>query len=205
MTVNDYSELNEEHKDVLLELGNIGTGNAITSLSQLIDHPIKMELPSIRIVSIEKLPELIDKQGFTHAGVVIKVAGDLECVVTFMLNEYFTKIITEELTGEPLLDISKMGEMQQSAICEVGNIMCNSYLNALASMLGANLDVSVPSLEIGTSEKILDTFAQDFLDEKPEILFIENTFKYANQEFVSHILIHPKFESLQKILIRLEG
>ena len=35
MNVDNFSDLNEMHKDVLLEIGNIGTGNALTSLSQL--------------------------------------------------------------------------------------------------------------------------------------------------------------------------
>ena len=35
MKVENFKDLNDMHKDVLLELGNIGTGNALTSLSQL--------------------------------------------------------------------------------------------------------------------------------------------------------------------------
>lgn len=205
MVVSDYSELNAEHKDTLLELGNIGTGNALTSLSQMTNHPVKMELPRIRIVNFSALPELIDRNNSTSAGVVIKVSGELECVVTFILNEVFVKIITEELTGEEVEAIDALNDMQKSAICEIGNIMCNSYLNALASMLEAEMDVSVPALHVGMCKYILDTCAQDFTDKKSEILFIENTFYYLEHEFVSYILLHPKFEALQEILKRLEG
>ncbi|MDD2959404.1 MAG: chemotaxis protein CheC [Lachnospiraceae bacterium] len=202
--VKDYSELNEEHKDILLELGNIGTGNALTALAQLTDHPIRMELPAIKIVSIQHLSTILDQGSDENAGVAIKVEGNLECVVTFMLNEHFTKMMVAELTGEGLEDIHGMNEMQQSAICELGNIMCNSYLNALAAMLTLSLDVSVPVLACGSSEEIFDTFSKDYRDEQPEVLFIENTFSYSEQEVVSHILMQPKFESIQEILGRLE-
>lgn len=203
MHVDQFSDLNETHRDVLLELGNIGTGNALTSLSQLTSNPIRMELPSIRITDVESLPGIIDCPGQANVGVVIDVHGDLDCVITFLLNEQFTKVIAEELTGEPLMDVTRMSEMQESAIREVGNIMCNAYLNALASMLESEFAVSLPQLKLGTSKDILDTFSVEFKDDTPEILFIENTFFYLDQAYVSYILLHPKFESLRRILEKL--
>jgi Chemotaxis protein CheC, inhibitor of MCP methylation len=203
MKVENFKDLNDMHKDVLLELGNIGTGNALTSLSQLTCHPIQMELPSIHITDIDSLPENIDFPGNRNAGVVIDVHGDLDCVITFLLNEQFAKVIAEELSGEQVADLSEMNEMQESSIREVGNIMCNAYLNALASMLESVFSVSLPNLKLGTSKDILDTFLGKFEDETNELLFIENTFFYLDQAFVSYILLHPKFESLRRILEKL--
>jgi len=203
MTVEHFADLNDMHKDVLLELGNIGTGNALTSLSQLTCHPIQMDLPSIRITEMNSLPEIIDFPGNRNAGVVIDVHGDLDCVITFLLNEQFARVIAEELTGEPVTDLTQMSEMQESSIREVGNIMCNAYLNALASMLESEFSVSLPNLKLGASRDILDTFLSKFRDDTPELLFIENTFFYLDQAFVSYILLHPKFESLQRILEKL--
>lgn len=203
MNVDSFGNLNEMHKDVLLEIGNIGTGNALTSLSQLTSNPIQMELPSIRITDMNSLPDIIDCPGATNAGVVIDVHGDMDCVITFLLNEQFTKVIAEELTGEALEDVAHMNEMQESSIREVGNIMCNAYLNALASMLESEFSVSLPSLKLGSSKDILDTFSSEFKDETPELLFIENTFYYLDQAYISYILLHPKFESLLRILDKL--
>ncbi len=203
MKVDNFNDLNETHKDILLEIGNIGTGNALTSLSQLTSHPIQMELPSIRIADMDSLPDILESPGRKNTGVVIDVHGDLDCVITFLLNEEFTKVIAEELTGEALEDVLRMNEMQDSAIREVGNIMCNAYLNALASMLGAEFSVSLPDLKQGTSKTILDTFSGQFKDETPELLFIENTFYYLDQAYISYILLHPKFESLRRILEKL--
>lgn len=203
MNVDNLADLNDMHKDVLLELGNIGTGNALTSLSQLTCQPIQMDLPSIHITNISRLPEIIVFPGNRNAGVVIDVHGDIDCVITFLLNEQFAKIIVDELTGEPVTDLMQMNEMQESSVREVGNIMCNAYLNALASMLESEFSVSLPDLKLGTSRDILDTFLGKFKDETPEILFIENTFFYLDQAFVSYILMHPKFESLCRILEKL--
>jgi Chemotaxis protein CheC, inhibitor of MCP methylation len=203
MSVENFKDLNDMHKDVLLELGNIGTGNALTSLSQLTCHPIQMDLPHIRITDIDSLGDNIDFPGNQNAGVVIDVHGDLDCVITFLLNEKFAKVIAEELSGETVDSLADMNDMQESSIREVGNIMCNSYLNALAAMLESEFSVSLPNLKLGTNRDILDTFLGKFKDETSDLLFIENTFFYLDQAFTSYILLHPKFESLQRILEKL--
>ena len=109
MSVENFKDLNDMHKDVLLELGNIGTGNALTSLSQLTCHPIQMDLPHIRITDIDSLGDNIDFPGNQNAGVVIDVHGDLDCVITFLLNEKFAKVIAEELSGETVDSLADMG------------------------------------------------------------------------------------------------
>lgn len=199
MSIQDYSDLNEVHKDALLELGNIGTGSALTSLSQLVDKPIKMDLPCIRILALDELFESVEFQSNPNVGVVIEVHGDLECVVTFMLSASFSRVMAEELTGEPLDDVRCMNEMQRSVICEIGNIMCNSYLNALASLLQADLAVSVPTLDVGSCEEVLGSFSREFPDENAELLFIQNTFHYMDRDYLSYILLSPRFSSLRRI------
>jgi len=203
MNVDNFTDLNDTHKDVLLELGNIGTGNALTSLSQLTSRPIQMDLPRIRVTDIDSLPAILDFPGNKNAGVVIDVHGDFDCVITFLLNADFAKVLAEELTGEQVSDLARMNEMQESAIKEVGNIMCNAYLNALASMLESEFAVSLPNLKLGASQGILDSFLGQYEDETPELLFIENTFYYLDQAYASYILLHPKFESLRRILEKL--
>ena len=40
MALKSYDDLNEEQIDVLRELGNIGSGNAATSLSEMLGYPV---------------------------------------------------------------------------------------------------------------------------------------------------------------------
>ena len=57
--MNRYSELNENARGILMEIGNIGTGNAVTSLSQMLDRPIDMECPDVRIMEFNEVPVLL--------------------------------------------------------------------------------------------------------------------------------------------------
>lgn len=45
-----YAELSENARDVLAEIGNIGTGNAVAALSSMLGAQIDMALPAIRLL-----------------------------------------------------------------------------------------------------------------------------------------------------------
>ena len=39
-----YVQLDEISMDILKEIGNVGTGNAVTSLSRMMEQPIELDL-----------------------------------------------------------------------------------------------------------------------------------------------------------------
>ena len=45
----DLTKLTQMQKDVLREIGNIGAGNAATSMSQLVNRKIEMDVPAVNI------------------------------------------------------------------------------------------------------------------------------------------------------------
>ena len=62
-----YEEINGLEIDVMREIGSIGTGNAATALSEMMNRKIKMTMPEVQILgfneAITKLgdPEMISK------------------------------------------------------------------------------------------------------------------------------------------------
>ena len=177
-----YSDLDEEKRDMLKELGNIGTGNAITSLSQMIDQPLEMEIPKVCIVPFQKVPDMLGGAETIQVGILLEVSGDLSGTFMFLLNEEFAKTIIEKLVDAKVEDIFELDELSKSAISEIGNIMCCSYINALSLLLHVDIHVSLPAVccaHLGD-----------------ELLFIENRFQLDDVPVVSHILFFPDFESL---------
>ena len=47
MALKDYSDLNEYQLDALREIGNIGSGNAATALSDMLDRSVTINVPTI--------------------------------------------------------------------------------------------------------------------------------------------------------------
>ena len=195
-----YFDLDEISKDILEEIGNIGTGNAVTSLSSIIGGNFEVDLPKIRIIHYQDTPELLGGAETVETGILLKLEGELSGMLMFLLDEDFTKILLNALLGEEERDLTAMDEMCRSAICEMGNVMCCSYINALAQLMAAKIHVSVPDMCCDMAGALLSVPMAHFANLSDELILIENKFRTEQWSFISHVLFLPELESLEKIL-----
>ena len=202
--MNRYSELSDDARDVLAEVGNIGTGNAVAALASMIGRQIDMELPLIRLLTYQEVPELLGGAEKFQVGVLLETTGDINGMFMFLLSEDFTRQLLETLVGDIPADAAQLDDMARSAICEVGNIMCCSYINALARMMDVKVHVSVPSVCSDMVGALLSVPMIRFANQSDEMLFIENKYHLGEHSVVSHVLFLPEVESIQKILKALD-
>lgn len=195
-----YSELDEASQDILRELGNIGTGNAVTSLSNMVGCLFNVELPEVEIVEYKEVPGLLGGAEMFETGIMLQISGDLSGIFMFLLDEEFTKSILNALLGEEDRDLAAMDEMCRSAVCEIGNVVCCSYINALAKLMDVKIYVSVPDICSDMAGAILSVPMIHFANVSEELLMIKNRFSAETLSFTSHVLFLPELESLNKIL-----
>ena len=194
-----YSDLSENARDVLKEIGNIGTGNAVSSLAAMVGRQIDIHLPQIKILGYNETPELVGGVEDVQVGILLDISGDLNGMFLFLLNERFTGVLMYALLGTGVDDITRMDEMEKSAVCEIGNIMCCSYLNAMAKMMNLSVQVSVPDMCSDMVGAILSVPMIHFANLSDELLFIENTYSLGDEELVSYVLFLPEMDSLKKM------
>ena len=53
----DLNHVEPIYIDVLTELGNIGAGNAATSLAQMLNTQVKMTVPKVELLDFDKIGE----------------------------------------------------------------------------------------------------------------------------------------------------
>ena len=192
--MNKYSDISENAKDVLMEIGNIGTGNAVTALSSMINHRIEIERPNVKIMKFEEVPAMLGGPEEIKLGVLLELSGDLNGMFMFLISTKFAQTMLEKLLGTEIEDIKNLDDMSLSAVCEIGNIMCCSYINAMTVMM-----VSVPDLCIDMTGAILSVPMIHFARLSDELLLIEDKYHFDDQEVVSHILFLPEIQSLERI------
>lgn len=128
----DMKNLDQMQLDLLKELANIGVGNAVTSLSQMLqDRKITMSIPEVTVEALQDLPDLLGGAETPVAGVYLEAEGDISLVILFVLTlpsvENLIRFLIPGWAGEP-------DELSLSALKEVGNIITGSYLNAISFM-----------------------------------------------------------------------
>ncbi|POP32360.1 chemotaxis protein CheC [Lactonifactor longoviformis] len=198
--MNNYRELDEYDKDILRELGNIGTGNAVTSLSQMMNHSLEIDTPSIKIIKYQEIAGILQREEEIQTGILVEVHGELQGIFLFLLDEDFTFSILNTILGEKARQLMNLDEIERSLICELGNIMCGSYIRALSQLLNLKIDVDVPNLCIDMGGAILNIPLSHFLVFSDELLMIENIFHMGSCSFKGHILFLPEMESLRAII-----
>lgn len=191
---------NDSKLDFLLEIGNIGTGNALTSLSSFIDRKVDMNPPQLEFVSYDALLKNLGGSENVVSGFLITVSGDIEGVMLFLLQKELASEVCDILLGNSLVDLMNLDEMHTSLIKEIANVMSGSYVSALADMAGMNIQNSVPDLCIDMAGAILSVPLIHFENIYGDILLIQNTFTIDTKEYNSSIFFFLKDESVSSLM-----
>lgn len=196
MTSN-LQELTPMQLDFLKELTNIGGGNAATALSQMVDHPINMEVPMVKIFPYERLFSDIIEEEEKAVAVSIRILGDAPGSFLLVLREKDALDLIPMILGKD--EVGVLDDMSISALQEVCNILCSSYMNALSRMLNITLISSVPAFVQDMFGAILSTAYIEAGQIEDYLLVIENYFLVNNNRIKAHLFFIPHPGSLDRI------
>ena len=87
MPLQNYDDLNDMHIDVLREIGNIGSGNAASSLAMLLSDTIDISVPTVRILDYEQVMEELGGPEQMVVGELLCLEGDVEGMIMFLLPQ----------------------------------------------------------------------------------------------------------------------
>ncbi len=197
----NYNELNEMHIDILKEIGNIGAGNAATSLSQMLSKRIDMNVPEVKILKYDDAIESIGGAENVVVGILVSFHGSIDGIILFLLKKEFVHLVLNSLMGINLCKFEDISELELSALSEIGNIMVSSYVNSIASLTNMAIDISVPSLNIDMAGALLEAVAAEFAEAADKVIFIKEKFYCGEETVYSNMLLLPSASSL-KILLK---
>ena len=132
-----YTEL---QLDALRELANIASGNAATSLAQMLGREVDLNVPRVLALPLADAVEACGSPEEATVSVVIPLEGDVTGVVLLLIEPDGAEALCK------LLGVDAWDEIGESALREIGNILGTSCLNALASMTGLHLEPRPPHL-----------------------------------------------------------
>lgn len=202
MALHNYDELSDMHIDALREIGNIGSGNAASSLAMMLSDQIDISVPVVRILDYEQVMEQMGGPEQMIVGLLLCLDGDVNGMIMFLLHQNFANTLLASLIGEA--DVGgTVDEMSYSALQEVANIMAASYVNAIADLTGFTINVSVPSMCVDMLGAILSVPAIHYANISDKMIFIEDKFHGKDLNAPNHILLIPDVESLDKIMTSL--
>lgn len=198
-----YDSLNETQLDVLREIGNIGGGNAATALASLLTNKVDMGVPKLSIIDVNEIAQILGGMENQVVGILLSMSEDVKGMLLYILDKHFTRLLLNTLLNEDMDDFKSIGEMDLSALKEIGNILSGSYTNAISTMTGLNIKISPPEIAVDMVGAILSYPAALFGVMGDKLLYIEEDFFSGENNIKSHLLVMPEYDSLNLILERL--
>ncbi|MDD7284082.1 MAG: chemotaxis protein CheC [Wujia sp.] len=197
---NSKEQLSEQVKNALTELGNIGAGNATTSLSVLLSSRLTMTAPIVKLYDFNELENALGGPETSVVGVLSRLNGPINAMILFVLGLDDAKNLASVMLGT---ELEWHGDMGISAIGEIANILIGSYVASLGNLSGMELRYSQPQICIDMAGAILSVPCIEYGMISDKALLINSGFKTGNQEINGYIMLISEMHSFDQLLQKL--
>lgn len=197
---NKQENLSAQVHNALTELGNIGAGNAATSLSVLLQSEMTMSPPQVALYDFNSLEGILGGPDATVVGVLSTVTGDMNAMLLFVVGMEDAEHLVKTLLN---YDIEWHSEMGLSAVKEIANIIIGSYVASLETLSGMKIRSSQPEICIDMAASILSVPCIEFGKVSDKALLINSQFKTGDKEINGYIMLVSEVHSFDTLLNKL--
>ncbi|MCI8304500.1 MAG: chemotaxis protein CheC [Lawsonibacter sp.] len=199
----NYEQLTSLEIDTLREIGSIGTGNAATALSQMMNREVRITLPEVRIMGYNEAIEWIGGPEEVTAGVLVKMSGDVGGIMLSVQKLELVNVVLQTMLGTSISGYESLTELEQSAMVEIGNIMISTFINALSGLADVHIKVTVPAFAVDMQGAILTVPMAEYGGMSDYLMAIGGNFVCDGKEVPCHLLLSPDLRSLDFLLRKL--
>jgi chemotaxis protein CheC len=186
-----YTEL---QLDALRELANIASGNAATSLAQMLGRGVDLSVPRVLALPLADAVDACGDPDEDTTSVVIPLDGDIHGVVLLLIS------LEGAATLCNLLGVEANSEIGDSALQEIGNVLGTSCLNALASMTGLHLEPKPPHLSTDMLGAIVSSLALSQTASTELVLVLDSELEVENEPCSISFVLLPTDGSVSNLL-----
>ncbi|MBO5247117.1 MAG: chemotaxis protein CheC [Eubacterium sp.] len=203
MGFNNLNELDAIQLDVLREIGNIGSGNAATSLASMLNAVVDIEVPQISLINYENVSQYLGGKDREVIGLALGLEADLDGVMLHVVQPKFASRIVNAFYPKDIQTLADINDMDLSAVKETSNITTAAYVNSLASMTNLFINITPPSECLDTVENVLKQASDRFDAIGEQVIYIDESLYIGGTEIKSSMILILQIDSLKKLFDKL--
>ncbi len=161
--------------------------NAMSSLSKMIGQEIEVSSFGLRRTAVTQMAQLMGGAERVSVSVYVAVSGAADGHMMLINDPEMACGFVDMMMMQPPGTTSNLGELERSALGELGNVVGTSFLNVLADSVGISLHPSPPTVLTDMTGALLDIVAADTQLRKDYALVAETSFRAEDRS------IHGKF------------
>jgi len=202
--------LNELQKDLLTELVNVYIGQAAAMLSEMVNHPIVLNIPEVELVKLTNSERLSQTYpGVFSPGHIIssslKFGPDFRGKAFLIFPAQQAKILVNACTDEMMdindIETQNLIDTDFDVLKEIGNIILNAIIGQFGDLLEVRLEYSIPEIElihVSAAEQ------QIFLQQHLYMLVFHTVFNISEMAVEGVILIALTMNSVSELINKID-
>lgn len=186
--------------DIFSELGNIGSGSCMASLSHIIGREVRYSKPELVNTDYESVSAGLGRTDESVAGVLVNYSGEIrgKCLIIFKAS--MVRAITEGILGAGR-ELQEFDGRMLDLLKEAANLMASSYLAAVSSYSSCRIHIEAAAVTSDMAGSILAEAAAGMAD---HTVCIENLFGIEPDQMDSFMMVLMYEDSVSQFLKALE-
>ncbi len=182
------------------ELVGEGTQNAVAGLSAMVGVQIRVTALDLTVIPVEKAADLIGGPENEVVAIYVGMEGGATGHIILVYPICVAFGLVDMMMGEEPGATQELGEMEASALQEVGNVTGSFFLNSVADNTGLRLMPSPPTVMMDMAGSILDTALADIMLDRDELFAMETVFSTDDRNVVGTLLVLPTAEFMDVMI-----
>lgn len=188
--------------NILREISNIGSGNASTSLSVMLDEIVDIGIPKSDMLDFSDITNSYNSPEDLVVGSVLQLSGDLEGFIMLVMKTDSAIRLLSKVSGKEIEcninDYNSLCE-ELSSIGEICNILCGTYLTAISNMTNLAVNPSIPCFSVDMVMAIMNLPISLYGPVGEKILCIETDFFTTDYKIDGKYYFIPTIESCENL------
>jgi len=172
---------------------------ASRALTKLSGENVVVEVSKLEITKIQrKFPDIGPES--IVAGIYLPITGDVKGASLLIFPEKIAYALADLLVKRVPGTTHKLTELDKSALKEVGNIICGSFLTVFSNTLKIKIVENVPSFSFDMFGAVVDVIIAGFAKKAEEALVIEVKFVFEHAKIKGYVVLIFGIEEMQAIM-----
>jgi chemotaxis protein CheC len=197
------SSLTDMQLDALREISGIGAGHAATALSELVGRTVRLEVPTVEVIDIARMPYVLGGPEDIVGAVYARLDGEIEGGLLCMATPEAVRTVIGLLGGVPAEGEGAPNERLAGVVVEAMGHLISSYLLAISQMTGLVARAADTSWAYDMAGALLEAVVSGMGTRVDSAVFVRTAFIDAGRAIEVAFFFVPDPDSLGAILGRL--
>ncbi|MDY6818321.1 MAG: chemotaxis protein CheC [Halobacteriales archaeon] len=189
-----------EKLTVYQEMTTQGAERVADNITSMAGVDTCVDISRLSFVPVERIPSRLDDT--PHVGVVFEFEGLPSGYLVIAFDEQSAYLIAEELMPMET-DMESFGDIHESAIRELSNIMTSGLVDGWANVLETTIEISTPQMVADMGSALLDPVMVEIGRDQSQAFMLDSTIGTDELDFSCEIFAIPREDELRNALDQL--